>query len=228
MLAPHRPLLLAARLALQLPWPIVAQAAGGHFSVDDAVILEPGQAQVETWLARDDHGHRLTEHIAPAARVGPVELGLDVARFAMQATGSPWFWTPQLKWATPVLTEQWSAGITVSGSWQAGNSLPVGYTVLVPVTWHPTDPLLVHLNVGRDIVRDARDQAHGGASIEWVPLAQASFIAERFRENGLHAWRAGARWSPNESLSFDLSRAQMLGGSELRWWTFGINLVFDR
>ena len=226
MSALPEPARFSARSALLLLLvPVAAQAAGGHFSVDDASILDPGQWQVETWFSRFSNGDRLAEHVTPAARVGPVELSLDLARFAPQPTGSPWFWAPQVKWATP-LSAQLSVGAEVSGTWQAGTSYPVGYTVLLPVTWTPADPLALHLNLGRDFLRNASDEAHGGVAIEWSPLSQGTFIAERFRENGQHAWRAGARWSPNASLSFDLSQARMLGDGSRRWWSLGINFVF--
>lgn len=71
--------------------------AAGHFDVDDAATLDPGQCQYETWWGRTGVEPVTGFHIGPACRIGPVELGLNLDRLSVQglhsATGGP-----QLKW----------------------------------------------------------------------------------------------------------------------------------
>ncbi|WP_269758539.1 hypothetical protein [Variovorax sp. E3] len=73
-----------------------AQAAG-HFDVDDAGTLDPGQCQYETWWGRTGTEPVTGFHFGPACRVGPVELGLNFDRTSVagvhSVTGGP-----QVKW----------------------------------------------------------------------------------------------------------------------------------
>ena len=54
-----------------------ARAAGGHFDVDDATIVNPGRCQVEAWITRVPAEAATVFHVGPACRVGPVEIGLN-------------------------------------------------------------------------------------------------------------------------------------------------------
>ncbi|HEX3139936.1 MAG TPA: hypothetical protein VHQ87_07770, partial [Rhizobacter sp.] len=71
--------------------------AGGHFDVDDAGVLEPGECQNEIW-----GGHTTVKtvnflHIGPSCRAGPVELGLNYD--GLRATENRFDLVgPQLKW----------------------------------------------------------------------------------------------------------------------------------
>jgi hypothetical protein len=84
-----------------------AHAAGGHFSVDDASLLEPGHCEEETWASRFDGGaHSL--HAGVNCRVGPVEI--DGAAETARADGtSATQWNLEVKWARE-LNEEWSIG----------------------------------------------------------------------------------------------------------------------
>ena len=74
-----------------------AHAAGGHFDVDDAAVLEPGHCQYETWVTRAPSASATAFHFGPGCRVGPVELALNYDRL-MTASGSVDALGPQLKW----------------------------------------------------------------------------------------------------------------------------------
>src|SRR4051812_37244348 len=54
-----------------------AHAAGGHHAVDDAVILGPGECELETWVTRAREP-RSAWHLGPGCRVGPLELSATV------------------------------------------------------------------------------------------------------------------------------------------------------
>ena len=41
-------------------------------------------------------------------------------------------------------------------------------------------------------------------------------------------WRAGVRWFATTATSIDLSHSDGTGSTALRWWTLGVNWVFDR
>lgn len=201
-------------------------AMGGHFWVDDAVLLDPGQCQLETWAEREQGGARTLVHVGPGCRVGPVELGVSWERSHRAGEDSGRTVAPQLKWAHP-LDDRWSVGLVLTGLWQTGSGYQ-GSTVLVPLTWHAGDKLQVHLNLGRDVGPGAVGRSRGGAALEWAPSPKLSLIAERFRENDAQSWRVGTRWSVQPDWSIDLSRATPLHGPTPAWWTLGLNLSFGR
>jgi hypothetical protein len=203
-----------------------AQAAGGHHSVDDAVILDPGQCLIETWFDHAESSAARLWHVGPACRVGPVELGLNFDAIRTSVGERTSFGGVQAKWARP-LTEKISIGAVVSATWQDRSPHHVGTGILVPLTWQATEALQIHINVGRDFLDNAPDADHGGIAAEWSPSQEWSFVAERFRELHTDRWRLGARYTLNTNVSFDLSRAQGLGKAPSSW-TVGVNWVFDR
>lgn len=204
-----------------------AWAAGGSHAVDDAVLLEPGQCQIETWFDRAAGSARSLAHVGPACRVGEVELGLNIDRERRAGALSTTTFGPQVKWAV-ALNDDWSAGIVLSATGRNRTPRYLGSTVVIPVTWRASESVLAHLNVGRDIRRADRDTHRGGLALEWAPLETCSFVAERFRESGVNYWRTGARWSLTSTASVDLSRAGAVGGGAPPWWTLGVNWAFAR
>ncbi|HEV8211737.1 MAG TPA: hypothetical protein VGP77_16550 [Vicinamibacterales bacterium] len=203
-----------------------AHAAGGHHSVDDAAILDPGQCLLETWLDHAESSGARLWHVGPACRVGPVELGLNFDAIRNNVGERTGFGGVQAKWARS-LTEKISIGAAVGAAWQDHSPHRVGTGIVVPLTWQATEALLIHVNIGRDFLDNAPDADRGGIAAEWSPSAAWSFVAERFRELHTDRWRLGARRSLNTNVSIDLSRAQGLGKAPSSW-TAGINWVFDR
>jgi hypothetical protein len=185
-------------------------------------MVEPGECELESWAERARGGARTLLHAGVSCRVGAVELGVGADRVRIPGSPGVTGLSPQLKWAAAIDAE-WSAGVVLSGQWQT--SAPAAYqgsTVIIPLTWQPRDDLAFHLNAGRDFRRHEPDSARGGASVEWMPLARWSFVAERFRESGVNAWRLGARWLMGDRWTLDVSRASGMAGGEPPWWTLGI------
>lgn len=201
-------------------------AAGGHHAVDDAAMLDPGQCHVETWFDHEAGGGRRLLHAGPACRVAAVELGLgfDRVHFASRTATVA---SAQVKWAR-ALSDRWSAGAVLGLAAQDESPHYLGSSLVVPVTWQPTETLLAHFNVGRDFWHRRADTGRAGLALEWAPLAAWSFVAERFREGGADVWRAGARWTLTPSTNVDLSRAYGIGGNTPGWWTLGLTWAFER
>lgn len=200
-------------------------AAGGHHSVDDAAILDPGQCQIETW-----GGQRLV-HLGPACRVGPVELGLNLER-ERTTDGRTVRVGPQIKWAF-ALTDTLSAGVLASATWQRNSAERTSLrftdsSLVIPVTWQFDEQWRAHFNLGRDFHRAQPSTSHSGAALEWAALPALSLVAERFREGGRNAWRAGLRWTATPSLNVDLSHARDLRHDGPRGWTLGLTWAFAR
>lgn len=200
-------------------------AAGGHHAVDDASILEPGQCQLETWADRTTDGTRSSVHLGPGCRLGPVELSLGLDR--IRAAGTTTVASPQVKWAVPV-SDNVSLGVAASASLQDLAPRQPVRTLLLLATWQPNDVLRLHANAGQDFRPQGLSGAHAGAAIEWQVAPRWSLVAERFREGGGDFWRTGARWTLNDAVDIDMSRASPWHGNSAAWWTVGVTWAFAR
>jgi hypothetical protein len=203
-----------------------AQAAGGHHSIDDAAILDPGQCQIETWFERAQGGAARVGHLGPACRVGALELGLNFDAIRVSDGPGVDVGGVQAKWARSV-SDGIAIGAVVAAAWQDRSPHHIGSTIVIPLTWQATDAVQLHLNVGRDFVHAAPDAGRGGIAVEWSASPTWSLVAERFRELRTDRWRLAARVSLSACVSVDVSRAQGLGSTPSSW-TLGLNGVFDR
>lgn len=211
----------ALALALAIAAPAV-HGAGGHHAVDDAVLLDAGQCEFESWFERESGGARNLLHAGLGCRVGPVELGVAGDRQRMSGAPATTTVSPQVKWARQ-LDARWSAGVVLSAVWQTGaEGRYQGSTVLVPVSWRLRDDLALHVNAGRDFVAHEQGANRTGIAAEWAPLPSVSLLAERFRQGRVDYWRLGGRWSVAPGWSVDLSRAAGVRGGAAPWWTLGV------
>jgi len=212
-------------------WLAAATAqAGGHFDVDDAGTLDPGQCQYEFWGTRVRSEHSTAWHLGPACRVGPLELGLNIDRISVpgdtvHALGPQLKWTflgqaPEARWSAAV-----SMGLLSQQPRRGGRS---GGQFVVPMTWRATDSLMVHANLGADWATGSGARTgRGGLAGEWALNDTVSLIAERNRAFGLWTSRVGARVSITPLISIDLSAART-GPSGVRSFSVGLNHEFGR
>jgi len=205
-------------------WARDGHAAGGHFAVDDAAILDVGTCAVETWWERADVAGSLL-HVGPACRVGPVELAVNVDRIQPRDHAPQTPVGPQIKWATPI-GDRVSVGLVGLVAWQGSAPRYAGATVYAPLTLRVADALLLNVNVGRDWLRDLPTRWRAGASLEWHAAPEWTIIGERFRQYGADLARLGVRWQQSDSLGFDLSHARGVGATSARIWTLGATWTF--
>ncbi|BEP56904.1 hypothetical protein GmRootV118_41480 [Variovorax sp. V118] len=218
-------LLVAAVAALS---GLGAQAAG-HFDVDDAGTLDPGQCQYETWWGRSGAEPVTTGfHVGPACRVGPVELGLNFDRLSAQGVHSV-TGGPQLKWtfAGAAADAPFSAAVSMGAVADLRRGGRWGGQLVVPLTWRPTGSLQIHANLGADWalgtgVRTPR----GGLAVEWALNDAVSLIAERNRAGGLWTSRVGGRFSLTPLISVDISTSRT-GPQGVRGVVIGLNHEFS-
>jgi hypothetical protein len=215
---------VAAACALATP---LAQAAG-HFDVDDAGTLDPGQCQYETWWERSGVEPVDGFHFGPTCRVGPVELGLNFDRFSALGQLSTAI-GPQLKWtffgqaADAPLSAALSAGL-VFDTTHGGRA---GGQAVVPVTWQASNSLQIHVNLGADWTAGSGARTpRGGLAGEWALNDALSLIAERDRAFGAWTSRVGARFSFTPLISLDLS-ASRTGPAGVRGFAIGLNHAFS-
>jgi hypothetical protein len=218
--------LLPAAASLMLVFAVPARAAGGHFDVDDATVLDPGRCQVEAWVARAPKADATIAHLGPGCRLGPVEVGVNLDRVSVSGNGRTLL-GPQLKWVVDPLVDKLSAGIAWSAGYDLTNRGRPTQTLYVPVTWWAADKFWVHANLGLDRNAQGERWRRQGLSGEWAASDQFTVIAERVKFVGDWTSRLGGRVNVNEMLSVDLSAARV-GPRAERVYVIGLNREFAR
>jgi hypothetical protein len=231
----HSPLLESAAMSrrhlLALPW-FAATAiahAGGHFDVDDAGTLDPGQCQFEIWAGRGGAEPITGYHFGPACRVGPIELGLNLDRFSVPGEFT-YTLGPQAKWTFYGQGEEsrLAAALSASLVFDVRRGGHEGGQIVLPVSWRPLDKLWVHANLGVDWAPGTGNRTgRGGVAGEWALNKQVSLIVERNRAFDIWVSRAGLRFSLSPTTSIDVSAAR--AGPDRTWGGIvGINYEFSR
>lgn len=218
---PH--LLPQAALALV----VGSASAGGHFDVDDADTLAPGRCQVESWAGRADATATGFQHIGPACRTGPVELGLNLDRSTSPAARSRTV-GPAVKWTWYGWPDDpLRAAVEFAASWDLRNHGRPSRQWLLPVTWQPLPALQLHANLGADWAAGSGTRTgRVGAAAEWAVDEKVSFILERNRAQGAWTTRGGLRFGLTPMLTLDLSAAKVRPGGAV--YTVGLSHEFGR
>jgi len=203
-----------------------SHAAGGHFDVDDATVLDPGHCQVETWFARAPSAGGSLGHLGPGCRVGPVEVGVNADRVSVDGQGRTLL-GPQLKWVVDPLVDKLSAGLAWNASYDLTNHGRAAQTVYVPFTWWVAEKFWLHANLGADRDFAGARWRRQGVSGEWAASDRCTFIAERVKIVGAWTSRLGGRLNVSNTLSLDLSAARS-GPRHERIYVVGLNQEFVR
>ena len=203
-----------------------AVAAGGHFDVDDASVLDVGHCQYEAWLARSPARSATLLHVGPACRVGPVELGATFDRTQHTREAGTWLGT-QLKWVVDPLIDRFSIGAAWNVAFDVTNRGRPAHTLYVPATWWAAERLWIHANAGIDWSPSGERMRRLGASVEWAATDIVTLIAERVTFSRDRTVRFGMRLSLNDKLAVDLSAART-GQRGARVFTIGLNQDFKR
>lgn len=202
--------------------------AGGHFDVDDAATLDPGQCQYELWNTRSTGTTKNFLHLGPACRVGPVEAGLNYDRFS-DAQGRFNLLGPQIKWMFLGSSESFlSAAVSVSASGDTSRSGKWSREIVFPVSVMIKKDLLIHANAGYDwAVFSGTRTGRLGAQVEWAMNDSFSLIAERNRAFDSLTNRVGVRYNLTPLISIDASAAHSNGPLK-NTFVIGINHEFSR
>ena len=203
-----------------------AHAAGGHFDVDDATVLDLGRCQVEAWVVRAPAAGATVAHVGPGCRAGPVEVGVNIDRWSVAGSGRTLL-GPQLKWVVDPLVDKLSAGLAWSAAYDLTNHGRPTQTLYAPFSWRAAEKLWLHANIGLDRDAEGTRWRRQGLSGEWAASDKLTVIAERVKIVGDWTSRVGGRLNVSETLSVDLSAARF-GPRGERVYVIGVNQEFAR
>jgi hypothetical protein len=214
-----------------LLWIAAATArAGGHFDVDDAFTLDPGQCQYEAWYGRFGTEQSTDIHLGPACRVGPVELSFNFDRYSTPGLYGVVI-GPQVKWTwfgqepDSTLVAAMSAGL----NFDVTHSSSTGGQILLPVSWRALDSLWINANLGADWSTVGGERtSRGGLQGEWALNDKVSLMFERFRAFDVWTSRVGARFNVTPLISIDVSAARTTAEGSPWVYVIGLNQEFRR
>ncbi|WP_395703217.1 hypothetical protein [Aquabacterium sp.] len=202
-----------------------AQAAGGHFEVDDATMLGAGRCQLETWAFRGKALAEEGQHLGSACAFGGIEWGLNLDRLRTRGSEAADTWGPGLKWVFDALPQRLSLGLALGAARPLQGGGGTVATAYLPVTAWLDPTLQLHANLGADREPQLGSTRRLGLAAEWAPNEHWSFTLERRLQ--LRDWRsrAGVRYSFTPTMSVDLGVARAAGHAVL---AAGFNWEWER
>jgi hypothetical protein len=237
-----RPVSATLCLICMLAFPAQQAAASGAFAVDDAEIDRAGACKVESWLSAAAKGDRVGT-VSPSCTV---DLGRVVEinpQFQRARSGGVWDTALAFQGKTNLLPVGiGSLGLALKGAPTfdfTGGQIAGGY-LTVPATYQFSERFKININCGWLYERDPDwHWFTWGAGFEWklaetLPLM---LIGEAFGQAGhrastapkLHHPRAqlGLRYTPIETLDFDVIYGRNINGENAHWITVGLNVRFN-
>jgi hypothetical protein len=216
--------------------------AGGAFAVEDAEVDKPGACKVESWASFADNRDRAgVVSFGCVVNLGrPVELN---PQFDRARDGGVWGTGFTFQAKTNILpVEPGKLGLAVQGgpSFDLLTGESSGGSVTIPATYEFSERFKINVNAGWEYEREPNwHWFTWGAGFEWKfwdgqPL---TLIGEVFGQLG-HSDPAqpsltdprvqiGLRYTPVETVDFDVIYGRNINGENANWITVGLNLRFN-
>jgi hypothetical protein len=215
-----------------------ARGAGGAFAVDDAAVDDPGACKVESWVSSASN-RDFAAVSTPACVLKlffPTEVGLQAAR---TRAGGEWSTslTPKAKMML-IEPKVGNFGLAISGgaTFDAKTGTNTGSFVNVPLTYMFSETFKINVNAGWSYDHvNLLHYATYGAGLEWVPVKSWTVIGEVFGLIGQQTdprsvtdprFQVGLRYTPIETLDFDVIYGRNITGENANWITVGMNVRF--
>jgi hypothetical protein len=207
-----------------------AAQLGGAYFVDDAEIGPVGSCEVESWASFAGNSDRIfVSNPACVFNLGrPVELGATYLRTRSDGVWGTTLAATAKTVLTPIDGMRPGVGVTGAVTYDAINNAVNGLIVTVPVTFEPSKQLRINVNGGL-MYDPSRQQlfATPGAGFSWSFVKTLSLNAELFAIIGPGQTnprsQVGLRYTPIDSIDFDVIYGRNLTGERANWITAGLN-----
>jgi hypothetical protein len=162
--------------------PVTAWSGGGHYPVDDADIVAPGDFQIETWYSHLNNRQSEFGFLPAMTLFDRVEITAGYYRLQV---GSEYFdrFEPAAKWQfAPIEDGAIASALAVTVGYEDGEWSD--WLVNAPVSYAMAQaPFVFHLNAGWIHEReDSSDHLFTGAAVEWSASDRFDLIAQVYRE----------------------------------------------
>ena len=227
--------LAGAVCALIVAFPLArAMAASGAFQVDDVEVGAVGSCKVESWASfagnRDFIGVVSPACVADLGR--PVELNASFARFRSEGEWGSALVTKAKTTLIPIEPSKLGVGLIAGTAFDLVHRNVNAVFVTVPLTWQAHEQLRVNINGGwLWDPSSGLNVASWGAGFEWNFVKPLTLIGEVFGFLGGDKpdprFQLGLRYTPVETLDFDVIYGRNLTGEQANWITVGVNVRFN-
>jgi hypothetical protein len=220
-----------AGLVLATALPLQAFAAGGHYPVDDADIVGPGEFQIESWLTRFDADNSELA-VLPAWTPRGTALELTAGLIRIEEDGDSFNrFEPAAKWQfSPIEPGRMAAAVAVQLGYEDGSWADL--LVNLPLSFElPDAPLTLHANLGwiHDRSEGKVDRLFLGGAFEWDLNDSIGLIGQVYREGADEEPEAqlGLRFALGGAAEhLDIAAGRQLRGEQDWFLTVGLGLAF--
>ncbi|MBX9589694.1 MAG: hypothetical protein K2X43_10335 [Hyphomonadaceae bacterium] len=207
-----------------------AHAAGGAYAVDNAAIGNPGDCQVESWVAAGSSGHVIgVTQPACVVNLGvPVEFTTTLQGVRLDGVSSTLI---GLRGKFILLPMGDVAVALTAGTFLDARHGESATLVNVPVTIKLRDDFRLNLNGGwlYDTVENTSHVTWGGG-FEWDFQPQWTLIGEVYGQTGARndpRAQVGLRFAPTKTIDLDLIYGHdIIGDGSASWVTAGLTVRF--
>ncbi len=201
-----------------------ATAAGGHYAVDDATLVDAGSCELEVWYARTDSSVSALTVMPACNPWGNLELAVGLSRVS---PGSE-LWVELAAKTLMRDLEQGGFGWGLALATLHSDSLREfdGAVIYVPVSVAISDQLVLHTNLGWGHEAKDDDAAVWGLGLDLGVISNINLIAETYgtHRGGTEA-QAGVRLAAGEG-HLDFSYGRVVSDSDDDWLTLGFAWAF--
>ncbi|RFA26153.1 hypothetical protein CAI21_17640 [Alkalilimnicola ehrlichii] len=142
--------------------PLSVQAAGGHYAVDDAMVVAPGSCEIEAWYSRGDGDNQDYTAVPTCNPWGNLEIGLGASRVQDAGEWDTWAELNVKSIVRPFERGGYGWGIAAATSYGGAQDRVEGGVIYLPLSVHVAETLVMNYNLGWAYERDGDDAAIWG------------------------------------------------------------------
>ncbi|MCH8544550.1 MAG: hypothetical protein LAT61_13365 [Alcanivorax sp.] len=171
---------LAVTLAAGFTLANQAHAAGGHYVVEDALLVDPSGCELESWHSRLDRNNADTALLLTCNPTGAFDIGGGLVRTEENGEYDTLVELNGKFLFRDAAEHRFGLGLAAIATYSNDSAKLETVELLLPATFNATDSLAIHANVGHANERNDANAGLWGVGIDLAVHQQVSLIAESF------------------------------------------------
>ena len=202
-------------------------AAGGHYVVEDALLVDQGGCELESWHSRFDSDTSESALLLTCNPTGHFDIGGGLVRAEEGGESDTLVEVAAKALFLDADQHRVGVGIATIATWSNDSSKVETVELLLPVTVNATERLMLHANVGYADEREERNARLWGVGLDFELHPRVALIAESFgtHRSGSTFHQGGLRFSLGE-VELDLSYGRAQADSDFDVVTGGLIWAF--